>query len=270
MQTLSEIRTILAERGLRPKKSLGQNFLHDQNQLRRLLEAAGVGPGDLVLEVGPGTGTLTEALLERGCEVIACELDRDLAGILENRLGDRITLIRDDCLADQRTLATAVEEALSGRGFKLVSNLPYGAASPLMSLLAARRDCLGQWVTIQREVADRLVAQPGSKAYGSLSLFIGAVATVKRIAILPPSCFWPAPKVDSAIVSILPLEQPLVEDPEAFGTFLHGLFSRRRKQLGTILGRDANFPAGVEPTMRPEELPVSEMVELHRLNRDSA
>ena len=75
MQTLSEIRTILAERGLRPKKSLGQNFLHDQNQLRRLLEAAGVGPGDLVLEVGPGTGTLTEALLERGCEVIACEVN---------------------------------------------------------------------------------------------------------------------------------------------------------------------------------------------------
>ena len=167
MQTLSEIRTILAERGLHPKKALGQNFLHDQNQLRRLLEAAEVGAGDLVLEVGPGTGTLTESLLERGCEVIACELDRDLAGILEDRLGDRITLIRDDCLADQRTLASAVEDALSGRRFSLVSNLPYGAASPLMSLLAARRDCLGQWVTIQREVADRLVAGPGSKAYGA-------------------------------------------------------------------------------------------------------
>ena len=124
MQTLGDIRSILAERGLHPKKALGQNFLHDQNQLRRLIDAAAVGPGDLVLEVGPGTGTLTETLVERGCEVVACELDRDMAAILEDRLGDRITLLREDCLGDQRTLSTGVDNALAGRPFSLVANLP--------------------------------------------------------------------------------------------------------------------------------------------------
>ena len=268
MQTLGEIRDILAEHGLHPKKALGQNFLHDQNQLRRLLVAAEVGEGDLVLEVGPGTGTLTESLLEAGCEVVACELDRDLAGVLHQRLGERITLVRADCLEDQRTLSGELDAALDGRPFKLVANLPYGAASPLMSLLATRRDCRGQHVTIQREVADRLLAGPGSKAYGSLSIFVGAMATVKRVAVLPPGCFWPPPKVESAIISITPREEPLTEDPESFGRFLHSLFSRRRKQLGTIIGRDATFPEGVAATMRPEQLSVESLVALHRSNRD--
>ena len=266
MQTLGEIRSILAERGLHPKKALGQNFLHDQNQLRRLLEASAVGDSDLVLEVGPGTGTLTEALLDRGCSVVACELDRDLAAILEERLGDRITLVRTDCLEDQRTLSVELEEALSGRTFTLVSNLPYGAASPLMSLLASRKDCTAQHVTIQREVADRLLAVPGTKAYGSLTIFIGALASVRRIGILPPGCFWPPPKVDSAMVSIIPHQRPMVEDAADFGAFLHRLFSRCRKQLGTIIGRDAGFPKGIEPTMRPEELSIEAMVELYELN----
>jgi len=99
MQTLSEIRALLAERGLRPRHRLGQNFLHDKNQITRLVDAADVGSGDLVLEVGPGTGALTEALLERGAEIVACEIDRDLAGILRDRLGDRISLVEGDCLA---------------------------------------------------------------------------------------------------------------------------------------------------------------------------
>ena len=268
MQTLSEIRAILAEHGLHPRKALGQNFLHDQNQLRRLLEAAGVGSGDLVLEIGPGTGTLTESLVDAGCEVIACELDKDLAGILQARLGERITLVNADCLEDQRTLSRELEDVLGGRRFTLVANLPYGAASPVMSLLAARADCLGQHVTIQKEVADRLLAGPGSRAYGSLTIFVGAQATVKRVAVLPPGCFWPPPKVESAIISIMPRERPLTEDAEAFGGFLHRLFSRRRKQLGTIIGRDADFPEGVLPTMRPEELSVESLVTLHRLNRE--
>ena len=102
MQTISEIREILNERGLHPKHRMGQNFLHDQNQLRRLLDASKVGPGDLVLEVGPGTGTLTEALLEKECEVIASELDKDMGDIIESRLGLRLTLVRGDCLDGHR------------------------------------------------------------------------------------------------------------------------------------------------------------------------
>ena len=134
MQTLSEIRALLDSRGLRPRKRFGQNFLHDKNQLRRLVDASGVGEGDVVLEVGPGTGTLTEALLERGARVIASEIDEDLAGISEERLGDRVTLVRGDCLGGRRTLAPAIVAAIDGRSFTLVANLPYQAASPLMTM----------------------------------------------------------------------------------------------------------------------------------------
>src|SRR4051812_5019410 len=107
MQTLIQIRALLEERGLAPRKSLGQNFLIDQNLIRKLVDASGVGAGDLVLEVGPGTGTLTEELLERGCEVVACELDRGLAELLRERLGanPRFTLVEGDCLASKREIA---------------------------------------------------------------------------------------------------------------------------------------------------------------------
>ncbi|MCZ6735981.1 MAG: 16S rRNA (adenine(1518)-N(6)/adenine(1519)-N(6))-dimethyltransferase, partial [Planctomycetota bacterium] len=102
MQTLSEIRAVLAERGIRPKHRLGQHFLHDKNQVNRLVHAAGVQPGDVVLEVGPGTGALTEALLDRGAEVIACEVDRNLAAIIADRFGPRVRLICGDCLLRHR------------------------------------------------------------------------------------------------------------------------------------------------------------------------
>ncbi len=135
MQSLSDIRQILSERGLRPRKRFGQNFLHDQNQILKLVDAASIGPGELVLEVGPGTGALTEALLDRGASVIACEIDRDLAAILGERFGGRINLIVGDCLKGQRELNDDVAAAISGRRFRLVANLPYQIASPLMAAL---------------------------------------------------------------------------------------------------------------------------------------
>ena len=270
MQTLSEIRSILAERGLRPKRKLGQNFLHDQNQLRRLLEAANVGQGDLVLEVGPGTGTLTEALLERGSTVVACELDPDMASILEDRLGGRITLIQADCLEGTRSLAPELQAALGEGPFRLVANLPYGAASPLMSLLATDPRCLGQFVTIQREVAERLLAVPGTRAYGPLTIFVQAFAAIRSLGTLSPACFWPSPKVESAMVAITPREDRPQIAPDRFGRFVHRIFSGRRKQLGTILGRDAELPEGVEPTTRPDALTVEEILALYELHQEDA
>ncbi|TVQ51341.1 MAG: ribosomal RNA small subunit methyltransferase A, partial [Phycisphaerales bacterium] len=269
MQTLTEIRSLLAERGLRPKHRLGQNFLHDQNQLRKLLDAAALEPGEVVLEVGPGTGTLTEALVERGAVVIACELDGDLASLIEERLGDRITLIRGDCLGSSRSLSSSVVEAIGGRPFKLIANLPYQAASPLMSTLALHHpNCSGQFVTIQREVADRLLASPGTKAYGPLTIIIRAFAEIERIGTLSPQCFWPAPEVTSAMVAIRRKPHVPIDDPARFARFVTRLFTKRRKQLGGTFRNEQlmwkELP-GITPTQRPEELTITQLLELERL-----
>ena len=260
MQTISEIREILNERGLHPKHRLGQNFLHDQNQLRRLLDASEVGSGDLVLEVGPGTGTLTEALLDKGCDVIASELDKDMGDIIESRLGTRLTLIRGDCLDGPRAFSSDVLAALDDRPFRLVANLPYGAASPIMSLLAAEPSCLGQFVTIQREVGDRLLARAGTRQYGPLTVFVRAFADVRSIGKLSPNCFWPAPKVESIMIGIVPRENPMEVSERDLGKTIHLIFSKRRKQLGTILGRSEPLPEGIDPQRRPDSLEIEEVL----------
>ncbi len=161
-----------------------------------------------------------------------------------------------------------VLDALQNRPFTLVANLPYGVASPLIGVLATHPGCRSQHVTIQREVAQRLLAKPGTRTYGPLTIFVGAVAEVKQVGVLPPTCFWPQPKVESAIVSIRPRPEWLTDNPEQFGQFLHRLFSNRRKQLGTILGRDAKFPEGASAQMRPEQLEIEGLVALHQLNLD--
>ena len=272
MQTISEIRAILESRGLRPKHALGQNFLHDKNQIQRLLDDASLKAGDLVLEVGPGTGTLTEALLEAGAEVIACELDPSMAAIIRDRLGDRLTLIEGDCLDKGRTLNRDVVELIGGRPFRLVANLPYQAASPLMARLAMfEAHCLGQYVTIQKEVADRLVAGPSDgKAFGPLGILVQAAANVRRIGVIPASCFWPAPKVVSAMVAIEPRQDSKPRDPEGFATFVTELFSRRRKQIGGELGDALHEVDGVEPTMRPDALTVEQIVALWHARLDQS
>jgi 16S rRNA (adenine1518-N6/adenine1519-N6)-dimethyltransferase len=296
VQTLSDIRQLLASRGLRPKHRLGQNFLHDHNFIRKLVEAANITPGDLVLEVGPGTGALTDALLAASASVIACEIDRDLAALLRERLGDRITLIEGDCLESARALNPRIAEAINSRGFKLVANLPYQVASPLITtLLIDHPHCVGQFVTIQREVAERLTAPPSTKAYGPLSIIVQSLADVKRFAMLPPTCFWPAPKVESAIVAVTPkkvsgtffnetientgvIEEccpQVVEkvsdtffDRRAFAAFMTELFTKRRKQLGTILGRQrrewADLAPAITPNLRPEALTPPELIRLWR------
>lgn len=294
MQTLAEIRRLLAARGLSPRHRFGQNFLHDPRLVQRLVQAAEIVPGEVILEVGPGTGTLTEALLDAGAVVIASEIDRDLCGLISDRMverlgdaaPDRFTLVAGDCLAAGRALAPAIVEALRGRAFRLVANLPYAIASPLIATLVLHHaSCHGLFVTVQREVAERLTAAPGSRAAGTLGILVQTFAEVRRLCTLPPGAFWPPPKVESAMVAIRPdRAAACVDDPESYARFVAGLFSQRRKTLGRILrdrmpgqasdGADRNrddaetpWPAGIRPGQRPEELSPQAFVALWRTMR---
>jgi 16S rRNA (adenine1518-N6/adenine1519-N6)-dimethyltransferase len=270
MQTLATIKTLLEERGLAPQHRFGQNFLIDHNLIRKLVDSAGLSPGDVVLEIGPGTGTMTEELLDRGCTVIAAELDRGMCDLLRSTIGAgpraaHFTLIEGDCLESKRELAPAIVQQIAGRPFTLVSNLPYGAGTPVMTtILASHMNCRTLAVTIQREVADRLAAKPRSKDYGPLSIIAQAVARIELVAALPPECFWPRPDVTSAMVRITRLEKPLTDDPGSLAQTSKDLFAQRRKQIGWYLGREGNWPVGTLPTMRAEELTPAQFVELTR------
>ncbi len=233
--------------------------------MAQVVEAAAIGTGDRVLEVGAGTGALSVQLLDAGARLVAVEIDRDLKPVLRQVLGDRATLVFDDVLTGKHTINPCVIEALGAGPFKLVANLPYNVASPLLVNLAVDHpDMSVAVVTIQREVADRLTAPPGGggKNYGPLSVIVQAMCEVRRVATLPPGCFWPQPKVASAVVALTRRAAPLTDDPHRLADLVHRLFNQRRKQLGSILGRDTPLPDGVEPTMRPEQLSVAQLIQL--------
>lgn len=274
-QTLTQIRSLLAAYGLSPKKRFGQNFLHDGNQMARILAAADLKPDDIVLEVGPGTGALTGRLLEAGARVVAVEVDRDLEPLLCEQFASfdqRFVLIVDDVLAGKHTINPRVIDALRSLGghdpvrppdFKLIANLPYNIASPLLVNLAVDHPAMQcAIVMVQREVAERMVAGPGGKAYGPLTVMLHATCRVDRLFHLSPACFWPAPTIESAVVKLERLPAARTADPHALAALVHRLFSRRRKQLGAILGRDRDWPEGIEPTQRPEQLDVEQLIAL--------
>lgn len=290
MQTLAQIKAMLEERGLAPKRSLGQNFLIDHNLVTKLVDASGVGEGDVVLEVGPGTGVLTEMLLERGCAVVASELDDGLCDMLIHRRdsgkiqrGDRLTVVRGDCLESKRelapTLVCALERAMgrAGReGFGLVANLPYGCATPLMStLLVDHPGCGVMAVTVQKEVVDRLSARVGTKEYGPLGVLAQALGSVEKVAVLPRECFWPRPGVTSAMAVFRRGRAPAADradngeggvDARALSQTVARVFAQRRKQLGSVLKDapvgwgEAAERAGIDMKRRAEQLGVEQLV----------
>ncbi len=268
MQSLADIKALLAAHGLAPKHRLGQNFLHDPRKYALLMAAADIRPDDQVLEVGPGTGALTEHLLQAQARVLAVEIDADLEPILRQRLagfGDRFHLIIADILAGKHQIDARVLAAVTagGRPFKLIANLPYNVASPLLVNLAVDHPLMTRAVVmVQKEVADRLAAGPGGKDYGPLGILVQALCTVQVVGKLPPGCFWPPPQVDSAVVRLVRRDRPLTANPPALAALVHRLFHQRRKQIGTILGRGTPLPPGILPTARPETLTLEQLVQL--------
>ena len=255
----SEVRALLTQLDFHPSRVLGQNFLIDRNILNILLDAAELRPDDAVVEVGPGLGVLTAALLERVAAVTAVEKDNRLAPYLRARFANepRLTLIHSD------VLDCDLPALFPRPGGKLVANLPYAiAARLLVELTALPHPPALIVVTIQREVADRLAAAPATDDYGLLSILMQrhyAVATVKHIS---PSCFWPPPEVHSSIAKLVRRPAPLggPADELALRELLRHAFSRRRKTMARSL-RDlvadplpALAQAGIAPTARAEEL----------------
>lgn len=271
-QTLSQIKSLLAAHGLHPKKRFGQNFLHDHNQLDKILAAAEIQSGDLVLEVGPGTGALTTRLLATGASVLAVEVDTDLELVLRSVFADvpadRFELLVTDVLAGKHELHPLVLERLGDRPFKLIANLPYNVASPLMINLVVGVPTMTQAIVmVQREVTDRMKAEPGGKDYGPLSIMLQAMTTVSRVTTLPPGCFWPPPKIDSAVVQLVRREPALTDDAAALSAMCQKLFSQRRKQLGRILGRDTELPVGLTHEQRPETLSIEQIIQLAEMHK---
>jgi 16S rRNA (adenine1518-N6/adenine1519-N6)-dimethyltransferase len=255
----------------RAKRRLGQHFLSDPRLLSRIADALEAGSGDTVLEIGPGLGGLTAPLSERAGRVIAIEKDRDLVPDLRERFPN-IDVIEGDALEiDWHGLART-----NGGRFLITGNIPYNITSPLLdkALLPPRPTRIV--FLVQKEVAERVVAVPGAEAYGALTIGIQAVARVERLFTVPAGAFKPPPKVDSAVLRVTPLEEPLVSDAEreSFRALVVGLFGFRRKQVlrglreftGWTAERLLGFLSDLEigGTLRPEVLSPAEFVRLHR------
>lgn len=288
MQTKHQIQQLLASEGVEPNKRLGQNFLVDLNLMRLLVDTANIGNDDIVLEVGCGTGSLTQGLAERAGKVIAVELDETLAKIAEREVTNagNVKVISADILQNKstinRTISDAVELARKERQgrFLLVSNLPYNIASPLMmNLITGPTVADAMHVTVQKEVAERMTAAPGDRHYGTLSIHIAATGDVKTERVLKPTVFWPAPQVHSAMISFVRRAENFsrIQDMEILGELINLFMQHRRKMVKActrfVAGRLAevdNWPeiferCRIDPHNRPEQLRPEDFIAISNL-----
>lgn len=268
----ADVRRIAEEIGVRPTKKWGQNFVIDPNTVRRIVRAAKVAPSDVVLEVGPGLGSLTLGLLETGAEVIAVEIDSALADRLAVTVGEfapesaaRLIVVPDDALTVERFPLEPTA---------LVANLPYNVAVPVvLHLLATFPSLQRVLVMVQREVADRLCAEPGSRTYGVPSVKARWYGDVRYAGDIGRNVFWPAPNVDSGLVEITRREAPTGVDRETVFRIVDAAFAQRRKQLrsalagvlaGGVQAEQVLVAANVDPTCRGEQLGLGEFCEITR------
>ena len=270
----ADIRRLAERLGVRPTKTLGQNFVHDPNTVRRIVRSSQISQSDVVIEVGPGLGSLTLALLPEAAAVHAVEIDPVLAAALPATvaeyaptLASRLTVLTADALRIRpEDLADAAPTAL-------VANLPYNVAVPVVLHLLANLPTLRcGLVMVQREVADRLIAPPGSRTYGVPSAKLAWYAAARSAGKVPPTVFWPAPRVDSGLVAFTRRQPPRTDvDRQAVFAVIDAAFAQRRKMLRTALtswaGGSAETAeilavAGVDPRLRGEALTVAQFADI--------
>jgi len=280
MLSFATVRALLDEHDLHPKKSLGQNFLADPNTARRVAALAIVQSGDAVLEVGPGLGSLTLALVERGARVLAVELDPSLATVLtrvlaQEHVEEHVDVrVADAASVDWSLLLAAAPE------WKCVSNLPYNVAVPVVVRLLEQAPTVTRIVVMmQREVGERLAARPGDREYGAVSLKIAYYAEARAVGTVPPTVFVPRPNVDSVVVELIRRDHPPVTVPseDEFFELVRSGFNQRRKMLRrslrSVLGDRATpvlQAAGVDPTARAEALGLDEWAAVARCAAEAA
>lgn len=284
----AQIRQLADSLGIRPTKTLGQNFVHDAGTVRRIVRDAGVTESDRVVEVGPGLGSLTLALLETGAAVSAIEIDPKLAAALPGTVAtympeasDRLAVLISDAMDVRDPAQLAIPASISTddagpaasfQPTRLVANLPYNVAVPvLLTLLEALPSLESVTVMVQLEVADRLAAEPGSRVYGVPSVKAAWYAKASRGAKISRNVFWPVPNVDSALVHLTRREQPGGAAREDVFEVIDAAFAQRRKTLRAALGPWAGSPAnaeailreaGVDPSLRGERLTISDFVKI--------
>ncbi len=271
---LSQTRAALRARGLRPRRRRGQHFLVDSGVRDRIVAAAEIGAGSLVVEIGPGTGILTEAILGTGASVLAVELDRDLARLLAERLADNPRLAIQSADALEFDFAQALRDDPRRGRMRVVANIPYYISTPLILRLVHQRDLFeALFLTVQREVAERLTAAPGTKSYGSLTLACQYRANVRTVIGIPRTAFHPVPEVNSALVRFDLLDAPRVRvtEPSHLFAIIRAAFGVRRKTLRNALCRaDWRAPdveaalerVGIAPLRRGETLTLDEFARL--------
>lgn len=279
----ADIRRIAAEEGITPTKKFGQNFVIDPGTVRKIVREAGVDAGDQVMEVGPGLGSLTLAILETGADLTAVEIDPPLAQRLPQTIAEfmpnatnRFRVVNMDAL---KVTPSQLPQLADAATFTLVANLPYNVATPILLTLLERFGNLDSFlVMVQKEVAERLSAQPGSKVYGTPSVKLAWYGTAERVGTIGRNVFWPAPNVDSALVKFTRYQ---ADDPAAPGTanstddgtqrelvfrLIDAAFGQRRKTLHaalkTIAPSEAFSIAGIDPTRRGETLTIAEFTAL--------
>lgn len=274
----ADVRRLADEFGIRPAKRLGQNFVHDPNTVRRIVTAADVTAGDVVVEVGPGLGSLTLALLPHVRQVIAIEIDEVLATRLPRTVAEFAPELAGRLVVMTADAMRVGPSALPGPGTALptalVANLPYNVAVPvLLHLLAELPTVEHGLVMVQAEVAQRLAAEPGSKTYGVPSVKAAWYARVRRAGAVPRTVFWPVPNVDSGLVAFTRREPPPGADRVATFAVVDAAFAQRRKTLRSALAgwagsarraQDVLRAAGVDPSARGEQLDVAAFAEIAR------
>jgi 16S rRNA (adenine1518-N6/adenine1519-N6)-dimethyltransferase len=280
LYTPSAINEIKNRHGFRLSKSLGQNFLTDKNVIDKIIEKTNIGKNDLVIEIGPGIGVLTAAAAEEAGKVIAIEIDRNLIPILQETLGtfDNIEIINNDVLKTDLNKLLEQNQEINGQkisGVKIIGNLPYYITTPIiMKILEDRVPVDSITIMLQKEVADRIKAAPGSRTYGALSVAVQFYCTVEHVANAPKEIFIPQPKVDSAVIRMdVRKERPVqVNSEEAFFAVVKAGFGQRRKTLlNALTGLDGlakdeisevMAAAGIDPIRRAETLSLEEFAAL--------